>query len=117
MMPNFKTYAERCAAFGKVRMPPFIWSKAGVYCISCEADGKQYIGLSKNIMRRLASHFSRLRSGRHSNKHLQSAWTKYGDSSRVGAANSHWSKYSLEQRRARALKAWETRKAKMEKQA
>lgn len=78
IMAKFKTYYERCKSFGGVGMPPFIWNIAGVYCISCQGDSKQYIGLSKDIMRRLSVHFTDLANNTHPNEHLQSAWNKYG---------------------------------------
>ena len=181
-------------------MPPFIWSDAGVYCISCEANGKKYVGLSKCVMKRLTTHFSLLNKGKHSNSHLQHSWNKYGASAfcvfmlsygsddiqkneidwikefdtlnngfnqtaggddcaelseekravvrtkitealrkketrakigdwskkfweenyetmrgaRSGAAKSHWKKYTPEQRRERALKVWDKRRANKE---
>lgn len=51
----------------------------GVYCIKNKVNGKKYIGSSNNIYRRLQIHVSKLKSGKHSNKHLLSAYTKYGD--------------------------------------
>lgn len=54
-------------------------SDAGVYAIVHLASGKRYVGSSVNIRRRRASHFRELRSGSHSNRHLQAAWNKYGE--------------------------------------
>lgn len=61
-------------------MPPFMQDKSGVYCISCKANGKQYVGCSKRMIGRLKTHFADLKRGLHSNSHLQSAWDKYGAS-------------------------------------
>lgn len=53
--------------------------KPGVYEIYNKANGKRYIGSSENLRYRLRNHIRRLRKGTHGNKHLQSAWTKYGE--------------------------------------
>ena len=50
----------------------------GVYSIE-HISGKRYIGSSTNLKRRNKQHVRALRSGRHINSHLQSAWNKYGD--------------------------------------
>jgi group I intron endonuclease len=38
-----------------------------------------YVGSGKSIYKRIAHHFSTLRSNRHSNKHLQNSFNKYGE--------------------------------------
>lgn len=51
----------------------------GIYCIENKVDNKKYVGSSKNITRRLKYHHkSLLKSNKHWNGHLQSAWNKYG---------------------------------------
>ena len=51
---------------------------SGIYEIKCFANGKRYIGSSKNIKSRWATHRATLESGQHYNKHLQYCWNKYG---------------------------------------
>jgi group I intron endonuclease len=50
----------------------------GIYYITNTINNKIYIGSSNNIEKRHKDHFRNLRLGNHSNKHLQSAVTKYG---------------------------------------
>lgn len=51
----------------------------GIYIIENKSNGKIYIGSSINLRSRWIKHLSDLRRGTHSNPHLQSAWTKYGE--------------------------------------
>lgn len=51
---------------------------SGIYCILCTANGKRYVGQSRNVQRRLQDHLSNLRHGKHYNAHLQAAVQKYG---------------------------------------
>lgn len=52
----------------------------GVYVIVNIINGKRYFGSSsKSVYRRLHSHRNHLRAGTHVNRHLQSAWNKYGE--------------------------------------
>lgn len=51
----------------------------GIYCIENLITNKKYIGQSKNIARRWEAHRSALNNGAHVNRHLQSAWNKYGE--------------------------------------
>ena len=56
----------------------------GIYQIRHAAPGgRRYIGHSNDIEKRLRVHRGALQNGRHANRHLQSAWNKYGDSSFV----------------------------------
>jgi group I intron endonuclease len=52
---------------------------AGVYKITNMVNGKFYIGSSLNISKRWEKHRYELRKNKHCNRHLQSAWNKYGD--------------------------------------
>ena len=52
---------------------------SGIYCIKNKLDGKCYIGLSNNFIKRIAYHFKILRLGKHYNIHLQRAFTKDGE--------------------------------------
>jgi group I intron endonuclease len=52
---------------------------AGIYIIINKIDDKRYIGSSINLSRRKNSHFRLLRNNKHSNKHLQNAYNKYGE--------------------------------------
>ena len=51
----------------------------GVYEILNKSDNKRYIGSSVVIENRKAQHFAYLRGNYHPNKHLQSAFNKYGE--------------------------------------
>lgn len=54
--------------------------KCGIYCIENLINEKKYIGLSKDIERRINDHKNYLRKNKHINDHLQSAWNTYGES-------------------------------------
>lgn len=51
---------------------------AGTYYILNLCNGKIYNGSSWNIFSRLKKHYEELVKNRHPNKHLQSAFNKYG---------------------------------------
>lgn len=51
---------------------------AGIYRISCTANGKEYIGSASNIRRRIRNHALWLGRGDHYNSKLQNAWDKHG---------------------------------------
>lgn len=51
----------------------------GIYCIENTLNHKKYIGKAVNIDARWRVHRCELRKGKHPNKHLQSAWNKYGE--------------------------------------
>lgn len=52
--------------------------RCGIYCIENMINHKKYIGLSQNIPYRWTTHEYALNKNIHINKHLQSAWNKYG---------------------------------------
>lgn len=54
---------------------------AGVYAITNTITGDRYIGSTADFYRRKGAHLRGLRSFKHGNQHLQSAWGKYGESS------------------------------------
>ena len=54
---------------------------SGVYCILNLLNNKRYIGKSNNIYKRWAGEINDLRKNKFHNKHLQSAWNKYGEES------------------------------------
>jgi group I intron endonuclease len=54
-------------------------NEPGVYVIANLASEKVYIGSSYRLRDRLTSHLWHLRKGEHRNRHLQSAWDKYGE--------------------------------------
>lgn len=51
----------------------------GIYEILNKTNDKRYIGSSKDIETRFKVHLSLLKCNKHFNKHLQSAWNKYGE--------------------------------------
>ena len=51
----------------------------GVYCLQCLANGKLYIGSSKNIRNRIQQHFSKLRKNKHDNPNLQQEFNSEGE--------------------------------------
>jgi group I intron endonuclease len=54
---------------------------SGVYKITNVVNGKVYVGSSaRELLRRIRGHLKDLNSGKHRNRHLQSAWNKYGKS-------------------------------------
>ena len=53
--------------------------KSGIYIIRNCGDGKVYIGQSSSITTRWRTHKNDLKKGKHYNKHLQSAFNKYGE--------------------------------------
>lgn len=53
---------------------------SGIYKIINKVNGKYYVGSSKNIIKRLKEHRTRLNNKNHQNIHLQRAWHKYGHS-------------------------------------
>lgn len=59
-------------------------SKKGIYKIVNVINGKIYIGSASSkggLIKRWNEHKSSLKRNKHSNKHLQSAWNKYGEGS------------------------------------
>jgi group I intron endonuclease len=52
---------------------------SGVYVITNTKDGKRYVGISRDIETRLASHRYALRRGRHTSSRLQAAWNEAGE--------------------------------------
>lgn len=51
---------------------------SGIYEIVNAVNGHSYVGSAKDFANRWSGHQSRLRKGKHHNRHLQSAWDKYG---------------------------------------
>lgn len=51
---------------------------SGIYLIRCTANNKIYIGSTSNLRKRQHDHFADMARNAHSNKHMQSAWNKYG---------------------------------------
>lgn len=52
--------------------------KIGIYCIKSKIDNKVYVGKSISIPQRISSHFQKLKTNKHANRHLQSAYNLYG---------------------------------------
>jgi group I intron endonuclease len=55
--------------------------KSGIYKIENVIDGKKYVGSSKNLNKRKATHWRSLRNNKHHNQHLQRAFNLYGEDS------------------------------------
>ena len=53
--------------------------KGGIYLITNTENGKVYVGSTKSFQDRVVTHRSKLRLATHPNKHLQAAFTKYGE--------------------------------------
>lgn len=51
---------------------------SGIYQIINKINNKVYVGQSCNIKNRKGCHFATLKGNYHYNKHLQSAFNKYG---------------------------------------
>lgn len=54
--------------------------RSGIYRIKCLANDTVYVGQASNLSNRTAHHRQRLRKNKHSNRHLQNAFNKYGES-------------------------------------
>lgn len=54
---------------------------SGIYQIKNIVNNNIYIGSTINLIRRKSEHFNLLRKNKHSNKHLQYAFNKYGKNS------------------------------------
>jgi len=54
-------------------------AKPGIYKIVNKINNKIYIGSATDLKRRWREHKYKLKKGTHSNKHLLSAWNKYGE--------------------------------------
>jgi group I intron endonuclease len=70
----------------------------GVYLIRNTINQKVYVGSSEYLGKRLLDHASMLRTGKHTNTHLQRAWDKYGDDSFVSEIVEHTSVDQLNER-------------------
>ena len=56
-----------------------VFKNCGIYVIQNTINNHIYIGSSINLKQRFSQHKSTLRNNTHKNKHLQSAWNKYGE--------------------------------------
>ena len=56
-----------------------VLKNCGIYIIQNTINNHVYIGSSINLKQRFSQHRSTLRNNTHKNKHLQSAWNKYGE--------------------------------------
>lgn len=73
--------------------------KSGIYRIQNIVNNKFYIGSSVDIMSRWRVHRNKLRTNTHSNKHLQCAWNKYGESNFIFEILQICSTYLAEEQR------------------
>ncbi len=58
-----------------------LMNQAGVYKITCKANGKFYIGSAVKFRKRWGLHKVNLRKGTHHSKYMQNCWNKYGHDS------------------------------------
>lgn len=58
---------------------PQLPAAPGIYAITCLPTGRQYVGSSSDIRRRVVKHRADLRATRHHSQKLQRAWDKYGE--------------------------------------
>ena len=56
-----------------------IKKQSGIYTITNTKNRKAYVGSSCDYKKRKEGHINSLRNNKHSNKHLQRAWNKYGE--------------------------------------
>lgn len=61
----------------------YVKDAAGIYTITCTDNGRFYIGSTCNLYKRYKDHMGYLRRNAHFNKHIQSCFNKYGESSLV----------------------------------
>lgn len=54
-------------------------NEPGIYKCTCLSNSRSYIGQTRFLMRRKNDHIRELRNNRHSNRHFQNAWNKYGE--------------------------------------
>lgn len=84
--------------------------KSGVYKIEHKPSGRVYIGSSRDVFSRIKKHKEALHYGRHTNKHLLNAFTKYGENSFLYDVVSLCSKDDLlteEQNMIDHFRSWE----------
>lgn len=78
---------------------------SGVYGLFCTDSGKVYVGQSVHMYHRFTDHIKKLRRGTHTSRHLQSAFSKYGEAAfefrvleevpedMLGAREKSWIRY------------------------
>ena len=59
---------------------PYKSDVCGLYKIVNEVTKQCYVGQSRRVRKRLREHFRLLKLGKHTNRHLQSAYDQYGAS-------------------------------------
>ena len=63
---------------------PYKIDVCGLYKIVNKVTGQCYVGQSQTIKKRIKEHFRLLRQNKHTNRHLQNAYNKYGVTAFVG---------------------------------
>lgn len=56
----------------------FLFTKSGLYVITCTINNRHYVGQSQNVKQRLNAHKSKLQRNIHENKRLQQDFNSYG---------------------------------------
>lgn len=64
---------------------PYKINTCGIYKLVNKATGHCYVGQSQRMEKRIKEHFRLLRWNKHTNKHLQNAYNKYGAENFYGA--------------------------------
>lgn len=64
---------------------PYKVDMCGIYKIVNRVTNQCYVGQSQRMKKRIKEHFRLLRLNKHSNKHLQNAYNKYGNDAFYGA--------------------------------
>ena len=72
--------------------------QSGIYEVVNTTNGKTYVGSAVNFVQRFGQHRWELRGGHHFNRHLQSAWKKYGEKSFVFSVIEYVSEQNLIER-------------------
>ncbi len=79
---------------------------AGIYLITCTANGKIYIGSTNNLRNRWNSHRSQLRAGNHPNQHMQRSWDKHGEESFTMTVLEKCEQVDITEREQHYLDVW-----------
>ena len=83
--------------------------ESGIYLITNRVNGKMYVGSAQHLMVRKSSHWSLLKHGKHSNPHLQRAYSKHGEAAFCFSILEYCSRSELVEREHWWMELLETR--------